>query len=37
MARARRVKTVDEKIMEAEQLIQKKQEELASLKKIWSL
>ena len=33
MARARRVKTVDEKIMEAEQLIQKKQEELASLKK----
>ena len=32
MARARRVKTVDEKIMEAEQLIQKKQEELASLK-----
>ena len=33
MARARRVKTVDEKIMEAEQLIQKKQEELAVLKK----
>ena len=31
MARARRVKSIDEKIMETEQLIQKKQNELADL------